>query len=63
METNVFTLTASVLTLYHGGRYLERAWTSKEFAKFVLIVAMLSNIVTFATLYFLFVLTGNIMWT
>lgn len=63
VETNVFTLAASVLTLYHGGRYLERAWTSKEFAKFVLIVAMLSNIFTFATLYSLFVLTGNVMWT
>lgn len=63
VETNVFTLAASILTFYHGGRYLERAWTSKEFAKFVLIVAMLSNMFTFATLYSFFILTGNVMFT
>lgn len=63
VESNLFTFIDAGLTLYHGGKYLERAWTSKEFAKFILIVSMLCNILTFATLYTFFVMTGNPMWT
>jgi len=63
VESNVFALAISALTLWHGGRYLERAWTSKEFGKFVVIVTLIPNALSFATLFILFVLTGNLVWT
>ena len=42
-EQNVFTLVVAVATILFGGRYLERAWGSKEFGKFVLLVTALPN--------------------
>src|ERR1700761_6322809 len=47
VESNVFTLAISCLTIYHGGRYLERAWSSREFAKFLLIVSLVPNTLCF----------------
>lgn len=63
VENNVFTLGISGATLFYGGRYLERAWTSKEFAKFLVIVALVPNVLTFGTLVTLFAITGNMRWT
>lgn len=63
VENNVFTLAISVLTLFYGGRYLERAWSSAEFARFLLIVSLIPNIVTFGVLVFLFAITGDMSWT
>jgi hypothetical protein len=63
VESNVFTLTASGLTLYHGGRYLERAWSSREFGKFLLITSLIPNILCFGTLILLFTFTRNERWT
>jgi membrane associated rhomboid family serine protease len=63
VEANVFSLAISGLTLWHGGRYLERAWTSREFAKFVAIVAFVPNSFAFATLVFLYAMTGDVMWS
>lgn len=63
VESNVFTLAMAGMTLWHGGKYLERAWTSREFAKFMVIVTVLPNALCFAVLVTLFALTGDVMWT
>ncbi|PQE25350.1 eukaryotic integral membrane protein [Rutstroemia sp. NJR-2017a BBW] len=63
VENNVFTLGISAVTLFYGGRYLERAWTSAEFAKFVIVVALIPNVLTFGLLVGLFALMGDMRWT
>ena len=63
VEHNIFTLSIAALTLYHGGRYLERAWSSREFAKFLLVVALIPNTLTFLALVSMFTLTRNERWT
>ncbi|KAK0706528.1 eukaryotic integral membrane protein-domain-containing protein [Lasiosphaeria miniovina] len=63
VESNVFTLTIAYLTLYHGGRYLERAWSSREFAKFLLIAALIPNTLCFGTMIIFFAFTRNERWT
>lgn len=63
VESNVFTLAIAVLTLYNGGRYLERAWSSREFAKFLLITALVPNTLCFATMIVFFTFTRNESWT
>jgi hypothetical protein len=62
VESNVFTLCISAFTLYHGARYLERAWGSKELVKFLVIVSLVPNLLTFATMIFLFALTADERW-
>ena len=42
-EQNVFTLLVTGATILYGGKYLERAWTTKEFGKFVLVVTLIPN--------------------
>jgi membrane associated rhomboid family serine protease len=44
-EHNVLTLLVAGSTLLYGGRYLERAWTSTEFGKFLLVVILIPNFV------------------
>ncbi|KAH9907892.1 eukaryotic integral membrane protein-domain-containing protein [Xylariomycetidae sp. FL2044] len=63
VENNVLTLAISVITLYHGGRYLERAWSSREFAKFLLVVSLIPNTLCFLILVTLFTVTRNERWT
>lgn len=63
VESNIFTLILGVLTLHHGGRYLERAWSSKELAKFLALVAVVPNSLTFAVMVILFTITRNESWT
>ncbi|SPO03493.1 related to human PL6 protein [Cephalotrichum gorgonifer] len=63
VENNVFTLAISAATIFHGGRYLERAWSSAELAKFVAIVSVIPTVLSFATLVTFFTLTGNEGWT
>lgn len=63
VENNIFTLAASVLTLFYGGRYLERAWSSAQFARFLLVATLIPNLLTFATLVILFALSGDMSWT
>ncbi|KAI9055837.1 hypothetical protein LZ554_000776 [Drepanopeziza brunnea f. sp. 'monogermtubi'] len=63
VENNVFTLGIAGLTIFYGGRYLERAWTSAEFAKFLLITALIPNILSFGLLVLLFAMTGDMRWT
>ena len=63
VESNVFTLAIAGVTLYYGGRYLERAWSSRELAKFLALVALVPNILTFSVLVIMFTLTRNESWT
>ncbi|KAI3394804.1 hypothetical protein diail_2206 [Diaporthe ilicicola] len=63
VESNVFTLAIAAVTLYHGGRYLERAWSSKEFAKFLLITALIPNTSCFGVMVIFFTVTRNESWT
>jgi len=63
VENNVFTLGISGVTIYYGGRYLERAWTSAEFGKFLLVAALIPNLACFGALVVLFAITGDMSWT
>lgn len=63
VENNVFTLGIAGVTVFYGGRYLERAWTSPEFAKFLLVTALVPNISCFGILVLLFAVTGDMHWT
>lgn len=45
VEQNIFTVLLNAATLFYGGKYLERAWGSREFAKFILAVAVIPNVV------------------
>ncbi|KAJ0124971.1 rhomboid family protein [Diaporthe amygdali] len=63
VESNIFTLAIAAVTLYHGGRYLERAWSSKEFAKFLLITALVPNTLCFGVMVTFFTVTRNESWT
>lgn len=47
VEQNVFGLLITGATVFYGGRYLERAWSSAEFAKFILFVTMIPNLLCF----------------
>ena len=46
VEYSVLTYAISAATLFYGGKYLERAWSSTAFAKFLLVVALVPNILT-----------------
>ena len=63
VESNVFTLGITGITIYYGGRYLERAWSSTEFVKFLLIVSLIPNILCFSVLVLLFAMTADMSWT
>lgn len=63
VENNIFTLAIAGLTLYHGGKYLERAWSSREFAKFLLVASLIPNALTFLVLVTMFTITRNERWT
>jgi hypothetical protein len=58
VEQNLFGLITSGLTVFYGGRYLERAWGSQEFTKFVMFVAMIPNIMSFLLYLLGFFITG-----
>ena len=57
VEGNVFTLGIAAVTVYQGGRYLERAWSSAELAKYLVFVSVVPNLLTFLVMYTLFTLT------
>ena len=40
-EENVLTLLIGGATIFYGGKYLERAWGSSNFARFMLIVSLI----------------------
>jgi hypothetical protein len=43
-EQNILTLLIAAGTVLYGGKYLERAWDTREFGKFMLVVTLLPNI-------------------
>lgn len=47
VENNLVSMAISASVVFFGGRYLERAWGSKEFGKFVLFVTLIPNVITF----------------
>jgi hypothetical protein len=59
VEQNLFGLITSGLTIFYGGRYLERAWGSQEFTKFVMFVAMIPNILSFLLYILGYFITGS----
>lgn len=59
VEQNLFGLIITGLTIGYGGRYLERAWGSKEFAKFMLFIAMIPNLITWMIYLFFFVVSSS----
>jgi membrane associated rhomboid family serine protease len=59
VEQNVFGLLVTGLTLFYGGRYLERAWSSSEFAKFILFVGVIPNVLCFILYVSLYALSGS----
>lgn len=63
VESNVFTLAIAAFTLYNGGKYLERAWSSREFGKFLLVTSLVPNVLCFAVLILFFTFTRNESWT
>ncbi|EHK49054.1 uncharacterized protein TrAtP1_000359 [Trichoderma atroviride] len=63
VEGNIFTFGLGAVTLYHGGRYLERAWSSADLAKFLVLVTLVPNVLTFFTMIFFFTLTRDTDWT
>ncbi|KAJ5570566.1 uncharacterized protein N7459_009996 [Penicillium hispanicum] len=45
VEQNIFTVLLNAATIFYGGKYLERAWGSREFSKFFAVVAVFPNVV------------------
>lgn len=58
-ESNIITLSISVVILLFCGKYLERAWGSKELLKFIIITAVLSNVVTWFGILISYYLSGD----
>lgn len=56
-EQNVLTILIAGATILYGGKYLERAWGSLEFGKFILIVTLLPNFVASLVYVLLFALS------
>lgn len=44
VEQNIFTVLLNAATIFYGGKYLERAWGSREFSKFIVIIAVIPNV-------------------
>ena len=59
VEENLLGLIITGLTVFYGGRYLERAWGSTEFTKFILFVSMIPNLLSFMLYAFGYVLSKN----
>ncbi|CAG8190237.1 unnamed protein product [Penicillium olsonii] len=41
VEQNIFTVLLNSATIFYGGKYLERAWGSREFSKFIAVIAVI----------------------
>ena len=59
VEQNLLGLIATGLTVFYGGRYLERAWGSQEFIKFVVFVAIIPNLLSFLLYIAAYFITGS----
>ena len=56
-ERNIITLLIAIATILYGGKYLERAWGSAEFGKFLLVVILVPNVVATILYVLLYVIT------
>lgn len=61
VEQNIFTLFITLATIFYGGKYLERAWGSAEFGKFLLVISLVPNFLTFCFYIAWFAITGNVV--
>jgi len=59
VEQNVLGLVVTGLAVFYGGRYLERAWGSTEFSKFILFVAVIPNLLSFLLYILGYLLSKN----
>ncbi|GBB94612.1 hypothetical protein RclHR1_02390018 [Rhizophagus clarus] len=59
LETNLMGFIGSILIILVNGKYLERAWGSKDFLKFIGIVIIGANICTFLTYLCEYMTTGD----
>jgi membrane associated rhomboid family serine protease len=59
VEQNIFTVILNAATLFYGGKYLERAWGSREFGKFILVVTLIANIIMIPTYLLWAAVTGS----
>ncbi|EER23417.1 hypothetical protein D8B26_001522 [Coccidioides posadasii str. Silveira] len=59
VERNIFTVITTGATIFYGGKYLERAWGSMEFGKFLLVIALLSNTITTLLYIIVAAIVGN----
>ena len=57
VEQNIFTVLLNAATIFYGGKYLERAWGSREFSKFIVIISVIPNVVIIP----IYILWGAIM--
>ena len=60
IESNIISLLITLATFFYGGKYLERAWGSNEFAKFLLVCSVVPNLLTFLLYLVLYGASGNI---
>jgi len=58
-EQNIAGLVTTGATLFYGGRYLERAWSSTEYTKFMLLISLVPNVVSFITYLALYLISRN----
>jgi len=58
-EQNAVGLVITGASLFYGGRYLERAWSSREYTKFILLIALIPNLLTLIFYYIGFAVTSN----
>ncbi|KAL8674397.1 MAG: hypothetical protein Q9168_001189 [Polycauliona sp. 1 TL-2023] len=58
-EQNLITILIAAATIFFGGRYLERAWGSREFGKFILLVTLLPNFIASLIYVLLFAISLN----
>ena len=58
VDQYILILMITGVTIFYGGKYLERAWSSAEFGKFLLIVSLLPNVITCVLCVVAYALTG-----
>jgi membrane associated rhomboid family serine protease len=59
VEQNIVTLGINGAAVYFGGRYLERAWGSREFALVLLVTSLIPNILAVPTYWIWGAITAN----
>lgn len=62
VNPNVFSLGIALATLLLGGRYLERAYSSRELAKFYAVLILVPNVTLFLSLFLLALCTQDRAW-